>query len=118
MRHFDHTSTEVPHLLTPERAIQLQVGFGSTIIMQLDHVVGYPAEPAQYRVAMDRSGRWLQRCIDEFHLLDAGRVGTRCSVSRRGAWMPKIASKARSWLPSQTLQVARLAGSVLVNPRT
>jgi queuine tRNA-ribosyltransferase len=63
------------HLLTPERAIQLQVGFDSTIIMQLDHVVGYPAKPENYRVAMERSARWLQRCVDEFHRLDAGAGG-------------------------------------------
>jgi queuine tRNA-ribosyltransferase len=64
-----------PHLLTPERAIQLQVGYGSSIMMQLDHVVGYPAEPAAYRIAMERSARWLQRCVDEFGRLDAAARG-------------------------------------------
>src|SRR4029079_7544651 len=29
--------------LTPERAIELQAGYGSDIMMALDHVVGYPA---------------------------------------------------------------------------
>lgn len=63
------------HLLTPERAVQLQYGFGSDIMMQLDHVVGYPAEPKLFREAMERSGRWLQRCIDEHNRLDAGAKG-------------------------------------------
>jgi queuine tRNA-ribosyltransferase len=63
------------HLLTPERAIQLQYGFGSDIMMQLDHVVGYPAEQKLFREAMLRSGRWLRRCIDEHQRLDAAAKG-------------------------------------------
>lgn len=63
------------HLLTPERAIQLQYGFGSDIMMQLDHVVGYPAEPKVFRDAMLRSGRWLQRCVEEYRRLDAAAKG-------------------------------------------
>ncbi|MCC6790348.1 MAG: tRNA guanosine(34) transglycosylase Tgt [Thermomicrobiales bacterium] len=63
------------HLLTPERAVQLQYGFGSDIMMQLDHVVGYPAEPKLFREAMARSGRWLQRCVEEHRRLDAAAKG-------------------------------------------
>jgi queuine tRNA-ribosyltransferase len=64
-----------PHLLSPERAIQLQHGFGSDIVMQLDHVVGYPAEPGLFREAMLRSSRWLKRCLDEYDRLNAGAQG-------------------------------------------
>lgn len=63
------------HLLTPERAVQLQYGFGSDIMMQLDHVVGYPADSKLFREAMLRSGRWLQRCVDEHKRLDAAAKG-------------------------------------------
>jgi queuine tRNA-ribosyltransferase len=63
------------HLLTPERTIQLQHGFGSDIMMQLDHVVGYPAAPALHREAMERSSRWLQRCVDEYRRLAANAKG-------------------------------------------
>src|SRR5215204_6633054 len=31
------------HLLTPERAVELQIRFGSDIVMPLDHLVGLPA---------------------------------------------------------------------------
>lgn len=64
-----------PHLLTPERAIQLQVGFGSDIMMQLDHVVGHPCERSTAQAAMLRSDRWLHRCIEEYDNLDAARNG-------------------------------------------
>jgi queuine tRNA-ribosyltransferase len=69
--HIDGSS----HMLTPERSIQLQHGFGSDIMMQLDHVVGYPAEPSLFREAMLRSSRWLRRCLDEHNRLDAGAQG-------------------------------------------
>lgn len=63
------------HLLTPERAIQLQYGYGSDIMMQLDHVVGYPEGEPLAAAAMDRSARWLERCVAEHLRLDAGAKG-------------------------------------------
>lgn len=64
------------HLLTPERAIQLQLRYRSDIVMQLDHVVGYPADDRLVDMAMLRSGRWLQRCIAEFDRLDGRSNGS------------------------------------------
>jgi queuine tRNA-ribosyltransferase len=49
--------------LTPERAIELQAGYGSDIMMALDHVVGYPAKERVVADAMHRTHRWLDRCI-------------------------------------------------------
>jgi queuine tRNA-ribosyltransferase len=49
--------------LTPERAIELQAGYGSDIMMALDHVVGYPASERVMIVAMHRTHRWLDRCV-------------------------------------------------------
>lgn len=63
------------HLLTPERAIELQHSFGSDIMMQLDQVVGYPADLQRYRDAMERSIRWLKRCLAEHERRDAGAAG-------------------------------------------
>lgn len=49
--------------LTPERSMEIQNAIGADIIMQLDDVV--PAIVAKERVeeAMERSVRWLDRCI-------------------------------------------------------
>ncbi|KAI0977854.1 hypothetical protein GJ496_000283 [Pomphorhynchus laevis] len=51
-------------MLTPERSIQIQNRIGADIIMQLDDVVH--SETTGYRVeeAMNRSIRWLDRCIE------------------------------------------------------
>ena len=56
--------------LTPEAAVGLQLGWGSDIVMALDHLVGLPADLASVRDATERTHRWLGRCVDAF--LDAG----------------------------------------------
>lgn len=53
-----------PMLLTPEHSISLQNTIGSDIIMQLDDVlVTTSPDKARMREAMERSVRWLDRCI-------------------------------------------------------
>jgi len=48
--------------LTPETAIAIQERIGADVVMQLDHVVGLPAEPRDVAVAMRRSIAWAERC--------------------------------------------------------
>lgn len=53
-------------LLTPEHSISLQNSIGSDIIMQLDDVIATTSpDHARIKEAMDRSVRWLDRCIEE-----------------------------------------------------
>jgi queuine tRNA-ribosyltransferase len=53
-----------PMLLTPEHSIALQNTIGSDIIMQLDDVlVTTSPDSKRMREAMERSVRWLDRCI-------------------------------------------------------
>lgn len=52
--------------LTPESAIDLQVGFGSDIIMPLDELVGYGSDDAAQEAAMARTHRWLRRAVQRF----------------------------------------------------
>ena len=54
------------HMLTPERAIEIQCLLGSDIQMQLDECIELPAEPARAREAMELSLRWAARCKAEF----------------------------------------------------
>jgi tRNA-guanine family transglycosylase len=53
-----------PMLLTPEHSISLQNSIGSDIIMQLDDVIATTSpDLARMTEAMERSVRWLDRCI-------------------------------------------------------
>ena len=49
------------HLLTPERATDIQAQLGSDIAMVLDECIATPASEAATRVAMERSVRWAAR---------------------------------------------------------
>lgn len=50
-------------LLTPEQSIAIQNTIGADIIMQLDDVVHVLTTGNRVEEAMDRSVRWLDRCI-------------------------------------------------------
>ena len=52
------------HLLTPERATDVQAQLGSDIAMVLDEVVASTADTDTVREAMLRSIRWARRCRD------------------------------------------------------
>jgi queuine tRNA-ribosyltransferase len=53
-----------PRLLTPEVATQIQARLGSDIAMAFDHCVELPATYEKTREAMERTHRWLDRCLD------------------------------------------------------
>lgn len=55
------------HFLSPERAMELQLGFGVDIVMALDHFVGLPAARPDVAASTARTERWLSRCIAAFH---------------------------------------------------
>lgn len=50
--------------LTPERSIHIQNTLGADVIMAFDECPPYPAERSDVEAAVDRTYRWLERCID------------------------------------------------------
>jgi queuine tRNA-ribosyltransferase len=54
------------HVLTPERAIEIQGLLGADIQMQLDECVRLPASEAEVEKAMRLSLRWAERCRAAF----------------------------------------------------
>jgi queuine tRNA-ribosyltransferase len=86
------------HLLTPERAIEIQCLLGSDIQMQLDECIELPDEAKRAEAAMELSLRWAERCKAEFaRRLDSGQArpgqalfgivqgGTDAGLRRRSA---------------------------------
>lgn len=61
-----------PHLLTPEKAVEIQFGIGADIIMCLDQCLPYPASPEEARQAMDRTTGWARRCKTAWTLGEKG----------------------------------------------
>jgi queuine tRNA-ribosyltransferase len=60
------------HLLTPERATEIQAQLGSDIAMVLDECLAHPADPDVARASMERTLRWARRGRDRFLALRAG----------------------------------------------
>ena len=52
------------HLLTPERAVDIQSRLGSDIAMVFDECLAYPATYEAAADSMQRSVRWAKRCRD------------------------------------------------------
>jgi queuine tRNA-ribosyltransferase len=68
--HLDGSS----HLLTPEKAADIQAQLGSDVAMVLDECLALPAEPGDVRASMERTLRWAVRSRDRFLALAAGQI--------------------------------------------
>jgi len=62
------------HLLTPEKAVDIQARLGSDISMVLDECLALPAESAAVRASMERTLRWASRARDRFLAVRDGHV--------------------------------------------
>ena len=60
------------HLLTPERATDIQARLGSDIQMVFDECLAYPATHEEAARSMERSARWAARCRARLELLRQG----------------------------------------------
>ena len=52
------------HLLTPERAIEIQDALGTDIAMSLDQLVEVPSAPEEIRESVDRTVAWAARGLE------------------------------------------------------
>ncbi len=52
------------HMLTPEKSIEVQNALGADIIMAFDECTPYPSEHEYVKASLERTTRWLKRCID------------------------------------------------------
>jgi len=55
------------HLLTPEKAVEIQMCLDSDIIMALDQCIKYPANEDEAKDALELTTRWAKRCKDFWH---------------------------------------------------
>tara|TARA_Y100000780_G_C13696081_1_gene422939 strand:+ start:62132 stop:63283 length:1152 start_codon:yes stop_codon:yes gene_type:complete len=53
-------------MLSPETSIQIQQNLGSDIMMAFDECIPYPADRKYTKNSIDRTHRWLDRCIESW----------------------------------------------------
>jgi queuine tRNA-ribosyltransferase len=81
------------HMLSPERAVEIQCLLGADIQMQLDECIELPAEHAETERAMELSLRWAERAREAFAkraapgqaLFGIVQGGTDAGLRRRSA---------------------------------
>jgi queuine tRNA-ribosyltransferase len=55
-----------PHFLSPEKAMEAQIGLGADIIMAFDECTEYPADAQRARASMELTLRWAERSKNYF----------------------------------------------------
>src|SRR5271163_284822 len=54
------------HFLSPEKAMEIQIGLGADVIMAFDECTEYPADAQRARASMEMTLRWAARCKSYF----------------------------------------------------
>jgi queuine tRNA-ribosyltransferase len=72
--HFKSHLDGSAHLLTPEKATDIQAQLGSDIAMVLDECLAHPSDEAAARQSMERTLRWALRARERFVALRDGLV--------------------------------------------
>jgi queuine tRNA-ribosyltransferase len=62
------------HLLTPEKAADIQAQLGSDVSMVFDECLALPADASAVRTSMERTLRWARRARDRFLAIRNGRA--------------------------------------------
>jgi queuine tRNA-ribosyltransferase len=79
--HLDGSS----HLLTPERATDIQSQLGSDIAMVLDECLAHPASPSDVRSSVDRTLRWADRARQRLQAIRSQPVSGVTTTNDRQA---------------------------------
>jgi queuine tRNA-ribosyltransferase len=66
--HLDGSS----HLLTPEKAADIQAQLGSDVAMVLDECLAHPSDAKEARASMELTLRWARRARDRFAAIKSG----------------------------------------------
>ena len=86
-----------PHFLSPEKAMEIQIGLGADIIMAFDECTEYPADAQRARDSMELTLRWAGRCKNYFE-------EHKNEVSWGSSRQPSAVRKSRSF-PFDQLRV-------------
>lgn len=105
------------HALTPERAMELQIGFGADIVMALDHVLGLPADRDAMHDATDRSHRWLLRCIEAYRALDGAARGSFLFGICQGGLEPDLRRESARFVAEADVAGCAVGGLSVGEPK-
>lgn len=98
------------HRMTPESVVDLQLAFGSDIMMPLDHLVGLPAGTAEVREAADRTHRWLNRAIAAHRDRDGLARGSALFGICQGGIDPRLRAESARFVAGSDVSGCAIGG--------
>ena len=98
-----HVDGSLRHI-TPEKATEIQWTLGSDVAMQFDHVVPGQAPRELAEEGMERSLRWLDRCVVRHRELAAEGRGGRAAGSREQTLWPIVQGGTHADLRKRSLE--------------
>ena len=90
--HFRSHHDGSPHLLTPEKAVEIQANLGSDIAMVLDECPALPSTVQIIDTSLELTARWAQRCRNRF--LDLNTSGQLQFGIVQGGAFPELRQKS------------------------
>ena len=105
-----------PHELAPETAVRMQLGWGSDVVMALDHLVGLPADLTSVRDATDRTHRWLARCIGAFSHLGGEERAALFGICQ-GGMDPQLRRESAAVVASAAVAGCAIGGLSVGEPK-
>ena len=106
-----------PWELDPERSVGLQLGWGSDIVMALDHLVGLPADPAAVRDATERTHRWLERSVAAFAAFGGPEQGAALFGICQGGMDPELRRESALVLAEADVAGCAIGGLSVGEPK-
>ncbi|HLQ10432.1 MAG TPA: tRNA guanosine(34) transglycosylase Tgt [Ktedonobacteraceae bacterium] len=98
-----------PHLLTPERVMQIEAELGVDIILPLDICAAYPCSAQEAKAAMERTHRWAERAL---MAKEKGRPEQALFGIVQGAFEPELRQESARYignLPCPGLSIGGLS---------
>ena len=85
------------HFLSPEKAMEIQIGLGADIVMAFDECTEYPADARRVRDSMELTLRWASRCKNYFEAHKCEVLWADTEVAElRSAGRPRAAVPTRA----------------------
>ena len=97
---------------TPESVMEIQRQLGSDIAMAFDQPISWPASSEATRLAMDRTHRWAQRCLQEAPAGGQLRFGIA-----QGGFDPALRAESSAALAAMVFDGFAIGGLSLGEPK-
>ncbi len=106
------------HLFTPESTVDVQLAFGSDILMVLDECLSYPASHEAARQSMERTVRWARAGYHHFlRRRDETGIASALFPIVQGSMFPDLRAKCAGELTSLNADGYAIGGLSVGEPR-